>query len=448
MNKQQVIDTAERAASTLSARGVKAYDVYVRASASTSVEVREQKLDAFEESETWGVGIRVLAEGGRMGFAFSTGGPGAVEEAAAKAIANSAITEPDEFNNLALPPSGYPDVSEFDEGIDGITEQDKIARAMTLEKAAVEFDARIKKVRKASASFTKAAWALVSSTGVKASARGTWFSCGIMAVAEEGGESQMGYDFDYKRRASEIGFEKVGRGAANNAVRLLGARKAPSGLFPVLLENTVTAEFLGVLSASFSAEALIKGRSMFADKLGKRVCGSLINIYDDGLMPGGPGTRPFDDEGVPSRRTPLVAEGVLTAFLHNSYTAKRMGAVSTGSASRAGFRSAPMVGGTNIYIQNGTTTPEELISSMSSGLIVQEVLGMHTANPISGDFSVGVMGQWVEGGKVAYPVREAAISGNVLSIFSEVEALGSDLRFMGRLGAPSILLKPISVSGS
>ena len=144
MNKQQVIDTAERAASTLSARGVKAYDVYVRASASTSVEVREQKLDAFEESETWGVGIRVLAEGGRMGFAFSTGGPGAVEEAAAKAIANSAITEPDEFNNLALPPSGYPDVSEFDEGIDGITEQDKIARAMTLEKAAVEFDARIK----------------------------------------------------------------------------------------------------------------------------------------------------------------------------------------------------------------------------------------------------------------------------------------------------------------
>src|SRR5512135_686956 len=307
MNKQEIIDTADRAASTLKARGVQAYDVYVRASASTSVEVKEQKLDAFEESETWGVGIRVLAEGGRMGFAFSTGGPGAVEEAAAKAAANSAITEPDGFNNLAGPSSRYPDVSEYDEGIDGITEQDKIARAMALEKAAVEFDTRVKKVRKASASFTKAVWALVSSTGVRASAQGTWFSCGIMAVAEEGGESQMGYDFDYKRRTSDIDFGKVGRGAANNAVRLLGARKAPSGLFQVMLENTVTADFLGVLSASFSAEALIKGRSMFADKLGKKVCSGLINIFDDALMPGGPGTRPFDDEGVPSRRTPLVA---------------------------------------------------------------------------------------------------------------------------------------------
>src|SRR5512135_86311 len=147
MNKQKLKDTAHKAAAALLAGAVKDFDVYVRASASTSVEVKEQKLDAFEESETWGVGIRVLAGGGRMGFAFSTGGPGAVEEAAAKAVANSAVTEPDEFNTIPSPPPGYPDVSEYDESAAGIGEQHKIARAMTIEKAALEFDPRVRKVR-------------------------------------------------------------------------------------------------------------------------------------------------------------------------------------------------------------------------------------------------------------------------------------------------------------
>lgn len=143
-----------------------------------------------------------------------------------------------------------------------------------------------------------------------------------------------------------------------------------------------------------------------------------------------------------------MVEGKLMGFLHSAYTAKKSGAKSTGNAGRGGFRSQPSVVNTNLYIEKGTASRDSVISSVSSGLLVQEVLGMHTANPISGDFSVGVSGQWIEAGKVSYPVREAAISGNVLSIFSEVEAIADDLRFAGRLGAPTILLRPISVSGS
>jgi PmbA protein len=446
MSEKDLMQVAEKAAGILAG---KSFDVYVRGSSTSSVEVKEQRLEAYEEARTWGVGVRVLIEGGRVGFAYSTGSPDAVEEAAHKALTNAGFAEPDEYSTIPVPPAApYPSVLEFDEGVSAVSEQDKISRAMTVEKAAMDFDPRVTRVRKASVSFTESHWALLNSAGVKAAARGTYFNCGIMAVAEEGGDSQIGYGFDYKRRLGEVDYIKAGREASEKAIGLLGARKAPSGLFPVILENIVASEFLGVLAASFSAESLIKGRSLLADKVGKPIASDLINIYDDGLMPGGLASRPFDDEGAPSQRTPLVAGGVLMGFLHSAYTAKRVSAKSTGNAVRGGFRSQPSVGMTNLYLEKGTASKESLIASISNGLMVQEVLGMHTANPISGDFSVGVAGQWIEGGKIVHPVREAAIAGNILGIFSGVEAVADDLRFMGRIGAPALLLKPISVSGS
>jgi len=449
MTENELIGLADKAAAILSMSPGLDFDVYVREARATSVEVKEQKLDAYEEAETWGVGIRVIAAGGRMGFAYSTGSEDAVREAAAQAVKNAVSSAPDEYNCIALPPTApYPSVTEYDTGIGDITEQDKIARAMLLEKSALVHDSRVTKVRKSSASFTEARWAIVNSRGIKASSSGTYFSCGIMVVAEEGGDSQMGYDMDYKRRGAEIDYASVGRYAAARAVGHLGARHAPSGLFPVVLDNVVASEFLSVLASSFSAESVLKGKSLLKDRVGEAVLAGIVNIYDDGLIPGGPATRAFDDEGVPSNRTPLVEGGVLKAYLHNSYTAGRVGASSTGNAVRGGFRATPGVGPTNLYIEKGKLSPADIMGGVSSGLLVQEVLGMHTANPVSGDFSVGVSGQWLEGGKVVYPVREAAISGNILDIFKGVEAVASDLRFMGRLGAPTLLLKPLSVSGS
>jgi len=448
MKEKELFDKADLAAGALAGKGAQGFDVYVRSSASTGVEVKDQALDAFEEADTWGVGVRVMLDGGRMGFAWSSGSDEAVKDAALLAIENAKSSEPDAHNNFPVPPEGYPAWDEYDEGHSEIGEQEKIARAVELEKAALEFDPRVGKVRKSSASFSSAGWALVSSTGVRAASRGTYFSCGIMVVAEESGDSQMGYDFDFKRSYKDMGYAAVGRKASERAVSLLGARPATSGVFPVVLENIITSEFLGVLAQSFSAESVLKGKSMLANKVGQQALSNLINIVDDGLAPGGAGSRPFDDEGAPSRRTPLIIEGVLQGFLHNSYTAKRHGSASTGNALRGGFSAQPSVGPSNLWIEKGGLTRDELISGVSSGLLVQEVLGMHTANPISGDFSVGVTGQWIEGGKVAYPVREAAIAGNILGIFSEVEAVADDLRAVGRLGAPTILLRPISVSGS
>ncbi len=448
MTEREIIDIADSASELLAGQGLDGYDVYVRSSVSSSVEVKGQELDAYEEAGTWGIGVRVMLPGGRVGFAYSSGRDDAPQAAVKAAVENAKSAEPDEHNGFPAPAaSPYPAVDEYDAGVASIGEPEKIARAMALEKAALEFDPCVKRVRKASASFTEAFWTILSSKGVRASARGTYLSCGIMVVAEDSSGSQMGYDFDYRRKDGLIDYTAVGINAARRAVGLLGAKKAPTGMFPVLLDNTVASDFLGVLSASFSAEAVIKGKSMLADKVGKRIGSDMINIYDDGLLPGGGGSRPFDDEGVPSATTPLAVGGVLKGFLHNSYTARRTGGKSTGNASRGGFRAQPAVGVTNLYLEKGAATQESLISGMSSGLLVIEVLGMHTANPITGDFSVGVSGHWIEGGRLAYPVKEAAISGNILEMYSNVEATGSDLRFRGRIGAPSMLLRPISVSG-
>jgi len=448
MTPEELLDIADQAASMLSAEGLEGFDVYLRKHSGTSVEVKEQKLDAFESSVTWGIGVRAMAGGGRMGFSYATGSDTAVENAVRSAVANARSAEPDEHNGFAEKPSApYPVTGGFDPEMSKLGEDDKISRAVTVERAALGFDGRIRRVRKSSATFSESASAIATSTGIRVYSKSTSCSTGIMVVAEDESGSQMGYEFEYSRMSGGIDYEAVGISAAEKAVALLGAKKPPSGMFPVLLEREVATEFLGVLAASFSAEAVIKGKSMLADKVNKEVCSQSVNIYDDGLMDGGAATSPFDGEGVPSQKTPLVMAGVLQGFLHNTYTARRYGAVSTGNAQRGGFRTQPGVGGTNLYIEPGSATPAQMISSMDKGLIVRETLGMHTANPITGDFSIGVSGQWVESGKVVRPVREAAVSGNIIEIFRSIDAVGSDIRFRGRLGAPSLLLSPISVSG-
>ncbi len=448
-NEEIILEASDDAAKILSEKGVKSFDVYARYSSSVSAEAKEQKLDAFEQAQTWGAGIRALLPDGRIGFAFAAGSIDAVREAASMAVQNARNSEPDDSNNIPRPSGeAFPDIVEYDEAAAKVSSDYAVSRAIELEKAATSYDPRITKVRKASVSITSSSWAIVSSEGLRASSRGTWLSCGIMAVAEEDGDSQMGYGFDYSRRLSGIDYQAAGTEAGEKAVSLLKAGKTPTGKFPVILENLVASEFLGTLASSFSGESLVKGRSLLAGKTGEKIFSDAISIIDDGTLPGGLSTRPFDDEGITSRRNILVRDGIFEGFLHNAYTAKRTGGVSTGSAVRGGFRSAPGVGPTNLYIEKGIFGSDELISRVDKGLLVREVLGMHTANPISGDFSVGIAGLWIENGKVAYPVREGAIAGNLISIFSGIDAVGSDLRFAGRLGAPSLLLKPISVSGS
>ncbi|HEY6010852.1 MAG TPA: TldD/PmbA family protein, partial [Nitrospirota bacterium] len=335
----------------------------------------------------------------------------------------------------------------YDPELVSLSEHEKIERVKAMERDAYAMDSRIKRIRKASASFSASETLIMNTHGAEISYRSTAASSSIEVVAEDKGESQAGSDFDVSRFYRRLRIEEVGRRAAQKALDLLGARHIDSVKAPVVLEAEVAQDFLGLMAGGFSAEGVQKKRSLFIGRLGTDVASPIITVHDDGLLDNGLGTVPTDDEAVPTRKKTIIEKGTLALFLHNTYTANKDKTVSTGNGMRGGFKGIPGVGVTNLYIEPGKVSLEELVSSLDRGLLVTEVMGMHTANHISGDFSVGATGFWIEKGRKAYPVREITIAGNILDLMKHVDAVGSDLRFSGRIGSPSLRVKELSIGG-
>ncbi len=425
-----------------------AAEVFLRTSASTTIEVKDQKVDAFERARDIGAGLRVLA-GRRLGFSFTTElSDSALKKLAESAVTNARNTGPDPFQSIPEKPVvAYQPVAVYDPEVVALSEKEKIDRVMALERAAFAVDPRIKRIRKASAGFSESETLIMNSKGAEASWRGTACSSSIEVVAEEKGESQAGFEFDVNRFYKKLLIEEVGRRAARKALDLLGAKSIASVRAPVILEASVAQEFLGIMAGGFSAENVQKKKSLFMGKLDREIASPVITVYDDGLLEGGLGAAPSDDETVPMKKKTVIDKGRLAMFLYNTYAANKDKTVSTGNGMRGGFKGLPGVGVTNLYIEPGKHSPDELISSTGRGLYVTEVMGSHTANPISGDFSVGATGFWIEDGKKAYPVREITIAGNILDLMKNVDAVGSDLRFYGRIGSPTLRIKELSIGG-
>ena len=440
--------TAETVLSLATALKASAAEVFLRSSSSTSVEVKEQTIDAFERARDIGVGLRVLL-GGRMGFAYTTDlSATALKELARSAVTNAGNTAADPFNVIPMKPSApYQAVTIHDPAVAAVPDEEMIERVMAMEREAFGVDPRVRRIRKASATFSLSKTLLMNSHGAAISYEGTAVSASIEVVAEERGESQAGWEFDVKRLYRSLDIEAVGRRAARKAVDLLGARHIDSVKAPVVLEASVAEELLSILASGLTAESVQKKRSLFSGMLGAGVVSSLITVYDDGLLEGGMGTAPADDELVPTKNKKVIDQGRLALFLHNSYTAGKDQTESTGNGVRGGFRGTPGVGVTNLYIAPGPHTPDDLIATASRGLVVSEIMGAHTANPITGDFSVGATGFWIESGKKAFPVREITIAGNILDLMKNVDAVGNDLRFSGRIGSPSLRVKELSIGG-
>lgn len=440
--------TAEKILSYAAALKADAADVFIRSFNATAVEVKDQKIDAFDRAKDIGAGLRVLASG-RLGFAFTTD----LSDAALKALAQAAVTnaqntEPDPYQSIpAKYQTPYRSVTIHDPEIVRLTEKEKIERVMAMEREAFAVDPRIKRIRKASASFSESETVILNTNGSEVAYRSTACSSSIEVVAEAKGESQAGSEFDVNRFYRKLLIEEVGRRAAQRALDLLGARHIDSIKAPVVLEATVAQEFLAMLAGGFSAESVQKKRSLFIGKLDKDIASSSITVFDDGLLEGGLGTAPCDDETVPMKKKTIIEKGRLAMFLYNTYTANKDKTVSTGNGMRGGFKGLPGVGLTNLYIEPGNSSLQELMASADRGLYITEVMGMHTANPISGDFSVGATGFWIEQGKKAYPVREITIAGNILDLMKNVVVVGSDIRFSGRIGSPSLLIRELSIGG-
>lgn len=426
-------------------KGADLAEVYLRSSRNVSVDVREQQVDALESSLDFGYALRIIKDR-RLGFSYSRE-KGDADTVIENALEASRWVEEDEY--LDLPePAEHPPVRTFDHSVASVSREDAITMALAIERSALDTDVRIAKVRKASASFSDREVLIMNSRGVEKN--GSFTSCTgqITVVAEDGGDSQMGWDFEGSRFLGDVSFGNVGRNAARRALQLLGAKKMESTRARVILENSVAAEFLGIFAALLSSEAVQKGRSLLAKRVDEQVVSPLVNIVDDGCIEGRLGSRPFDDEGVPTSRKYLIRDGVLQGYLYNVYTARKDGVVSTGNAVKGGIPALPVVGPLNLSI---TIPPAHVHSGELSvvagrGLYVTDAMGLHTANPVSGEFSIGVSGLWIEGGMLKQPVKEAVISGNILDFFNRVEAAGDDFRFYGNMGAPSLLFGPTDIS--
>jgi PmbA protein len=420
---------------------------YMVRSKELSIEVRGGAVETMKLAEDRGIGLRLI-NNGKIGFAFTTDlTETGIEDLAKQALANSGNTEEDEYHTLPEVSIQYPELELYDSTINNATVEQKIQLAVAMEQAAKNYDSRVKIIETSSYSDGEVEVFIANSKGLSTSYKGAYCGIYIALVAGEGEESQTGFAIDYNLKYNQLDPVKVGKQAAERAVRMLGAKPIPTQRMPVVLDSYVATSFLGLLAPALAGEAVQKGRSLFAGKVGQKVASNAITITDDGSLPGGIASAPFDGEGVPTSKTVLIKNGVLEGYLHNSYTAAKDGVKSTGNGVRGSFKSTPEVGTTNFFIEPGTTSANEIIKDISKGIYITEVMGMHTANPISGDFSLGAAGILIENGKFTNSVRGVAIAGNVMELLSAVDAVGSDLQFYGSKGAPTIRIAQMTISG-
>lgn len=427
--------------------GAEAAEAYLRSGISLEIDVRDERVETIKSAAEKGLCLRVL-RGRQVGFAYTTDlSPAGLEATAHRAVANAGLTAEDGFYRFPESAAAYPHVDIFDPELSGKKIEEKIDLARRMETVARSYDPRVTIIESATYQDELEEVGIVSSRGISAYYQGTGCGLYIALTAREGEDHQTGFAMDFRPRFAELHPESVGREAAERAVRMLGARPQPGMEVPAVFDPFVMVSLLGVLAPALTAEAVQKGRSLFAGQVGARVASELVTVVDDGTLEGGVRSAPFDGEGVPSSRTVLIEKGHLRGYLHNTYTAAKEGTVSTGNGVRGSFKSAPEVGTTNFFMEPGETSPEQMIGEIASGLYVGEVMGMHTANPISGDFSVGATGLWIEQGRMAYPVRGLAIAGNIRELLAAVDAVGRDLRFFGGKGAPTVRVSKLFVSG-
>lgn len=427
--------------------GAQKAESYISKSRELAIEVREGRVETIKLAEETGLGVRVMVDG-HTGFAFTSENTRqAQDDAVRQALANARSTAEDPLRMLPGPVSAYPSMDIYDPDILTTPVEKKIELARLMEKEAKNFDPRVKVIESSSYYDGEVAITLVNSNGVEATYNGSFCGVYMALVAGEGQNSQTGFALDYRLKMAGLDAGKVGRDAARRAVRMLGAKPVPSGRVPVILDPLVATGLLGVLAPALTAEAVQKGRSVFAGQVDTKVASEVVTLVDDGTREGGVASAPFDGEGVPSSVTILIRDGILQGYLHNVYTAAKEGVQSTGNGIRGSFKSTPEVGATNFFIKPGEYTPEQLMEDIGSGFYVTEVMGMHTANPISGNFSVGASGIWIENGQLARPVRGVALAGNIKDVLNNIEGVGNDLNFFGGKGCPSLRIADMAVSG-
>jgi PmbA protein len=424
------------------------FEIYYEHRTSTKIDSKDQEIESLSRSEDVGLAIRLIKDC-KLGFSFTTSLENfAIQKAIETAFEVANFMPEDEYAKLyTFGSTVYPHIDNWDTRGLQRPLAEKLALAKSLEAYCRGADPRVKAVRSASLSESCTEIHLVDSGGEHIQHKSTGYAASVTCKAEAGGESQMGSEFSFSNDLDNLDIRSVGTLAAHRAVELLGAKAAPTLRCPAILRNSVVASLLEFLSESFSAEQIDKGRSLLAGKLGQPLFSDQVTLINDGLLPGGMGTSPFDGEGIPSKKTILVDGGFISGVLYNLYYGRKHEKEPTGSSAR-GIKSPPSISFSNLYMREGRPSLENLFDGISKGILITDLMGLHTANPVTGDFSLGASGILIEKGKLTHPVKGFAIAGNLLELFRRMTDISNDLKFFGKIGAPSVRVSEISVGGS
>jgi PmbA protein len=443
---------AERVVARAVAVGATAADAFAAESDAFSVQVRKGEVETTTGARDKGLGLRVF-HGARSATASTSDlSPESVERFVAATVGLARLTQEDPYAGLPdLPPgaaeNGVENGLELSDGGAVLPIADRIELARRAEAAALSADPRIDNSEGASFDSSIGEVAYARSDGFSGGYRISSYGLSVAPVARENGSMQRDYWYDAARHFADLGDpEAVGREAARRVLRRLGARQVATCRVPVVFDPETASTLLGHLAAAVSGGSVYRKASFLAGHLGEAVASPLVTVVDDARRPRGLGSRPFDGEGVPAQRHVVVEGGTLNTYLLDSYAARKLSLATTGNA-RRGLGSGPSAGATNFYLEPGQDTPEAIIGSVQSGLYVTELIGFGV-NGVTGDYSRGAAGIWIEDGRLAYPVEEVTISGNLLSMFRGIEKVGDDLGFRRRVSAPTLLVAEMTVAGS
>jgi PmbA protein len=431
--------------------GASAAECVVRDGDEFSTLVRLGEVETLKEAGSKAIGVRVFY-GKRTASTYSSDfSRESLDRMVKSALELAKITSED-------PNSGIPepaqlgaltgDLDLYHPDVYSLPGDQRIDYARRAEKAALDLDARIKNSEGGSFDAATGHKVLANSHGFVGEYRRSYCSVATVPIAQaDDGAMQRDYWFSVARTLKRLDpAEQVGRIAAERTLRRLGARKVKTAQVPVVLDPMVATSMLEHLFEGVNGDSIYRGASFLAGKLDQKVAGDNLTVIDDGTVPGGFGTSPFDGEGVPTRRTVVIDKGILKSYLLNTYTAKKLGLSTTGNASR-GLAGTPGIGPGNYFLQPGDRAPEDLIGDVKEGLYITEFLG-HGVNLVTGDYSRGASGLWISGGALTYPVEEITVAGNLKEIFFNISEVANDLEFRGSVACPTIRIDGLTVGGA
>ena len=422
-------------------------EVFLQTGDEFGVSVRMGEIETITQAASKGMGLRVLVDK-RTAFASTTDfDDRVVAELIKTTVQLAKAANRDRHNGLPeIEPQVLPHLNLHDPAVAKMPADQKILMAKECEKAAFDYDPRITNSHGAGFGTHAGTRILANSNGILYSNSGTDCVVWCGPLAEENGTKQVGSYWSSARFLSNLDSPaEVGKRAAIDAVRKLGGRKIETTKAPVVFDNTIGSVLWGSVFSALEGDSVHRGLSFLKKKLGKQIASSIVTAIDDPLMPGGPGSTPFDGEGIPTSRKTVIDKGVLDLFFYDTRTANKYGKKPTGNA-RRGYSSMPSVGPMNFYLQPTETDPMDIVRRIPNGFYVTETMG-HGISTITGDFSVGASGIWIKDGELAFPVQEVTIAGNMLDMMKGVEEIGSDIRFVSSIVSPTFKIAEMTISG-